>query len=65
MLPLAWALNIEFVPVRMRSTIVTIIMMGYSFGAFIAAPMTNWIAPLSRQPEGVLVDGQCGAVHSS
>ena len=25
MLPLAWALNIEFVPVRMRSTIVTII----------------------------------------
>jgi AAHS family 4-hydroxybenzoate transporter-like MFS transporter len=45
MLPLAWALNIEFVPVRMRSTIVTIIMMGYSFGTFIAAPMTNWIAP--------------------
>ena len=63
MLPLAWALNIEFVPVRMRSTIVTIIMMGYSFGTFIAAPMTNWIAPLSRQPEGVLVDVQCGAVH--
>jgi MFS transporter, AAHS family, 4-hydroxybenzoate transporter len=45
MLPLAWALNIEFVPARMRSTIVTIIMMGYSFGTFIAAPMTNWIAP--------------------
>ena len=45
MLPLAWALNIEFVPVRMRSTIVTIIMMGYGFGTFIAAPMTNWIAP--------------------
>jgi MFS transporter, AAHS family, 4-hydroxybenzoate transporter len=45
MLPLAWALNIEFVPVRMRSTIVTIIMMGYSFGTAVAAPMTNWIAP--------------------
>jgi MFS transporter, AAHS family, 4-hydroxybenzoate transporter len=45
MLPLAWALNIEFVPARMRSTVVTIIMMGYSFGTAIAAPMTNWIAP--------------------
>jgi AAHS family 4-hydroxybenzoate transporter-like MFS transporter len=45
MLPLAWALNIEFVPVRMRSTIVTIIMMGYSFGTAVAGPMTNWIAP--------------------
>jgi len=41
MLPLAWALNIEFVPARMRSTIVTIIMMGYSFGTAVAAPMTN------------------------
>jgi AAHS family 4-hydroxybenzoate transporter-like MFS transporter len=45
MLPLAWALNIEFVPVQMRSTIVTIIMMGYSIGTAAAAPMTNWIAP--------------------
>jgi MFS transporter, AAHS family, 4-hydroxybenzoate transporter len=45
MLPLAWALNIEFVPVRMRSTIVTIIMMGYSFGTAVAGPMTNLIAP--------------------
>jgi AAHS family 4-hydroxybenzoate transporter-like MFS transporter len=45
MLPLAWALNIEFVPARMRSTIVTIIMMGYSFGTALAAPLTNWIAP--------------------
>ena len=45
MLPLAWALNIEFVPVKARSTIVTIIMMGYSFGTAMAGPMTNLIAP--------------------
>ncbi len=45
MLPLAWALNIEFVPVRMRSTIVTIIMMGYSFGTAVAGPTTNLLAP--------------------
>jgi len=45
LLPLAWALNVEFVPRRMRSTIVTIIMMGYSVGSAGAGPITNWIAP--------------------
>jgi MFS transporter, AAHS family, 4-hydroxybenzoate transporter len=61
MLPLAWALNIEFVPVRMRSTIVTIIMMGYSFGTFVAAPMTNWIAPRYGW-QGVYVAGGAGTL---
>ena len=32
MLPLAWALNIEYAPKRYRSTIVTVIMIGYSAG---------------------------------
>jgi MFS transporter, AAHS family, 4-hydroxybenzoate transporter len=45
LLPLAWALNVEFVPRRMRSTIVTVIMMGYSVGSASAGPITNWIAP--------------------
>lgn len=45
MLPLAWALNIEFVPRRMRSTVVTVIMMGYSLGTAIAGPVTVWLAP--------------------
>lgn len=61
MLPLAWALNIEFVPVRMRSTIVTIIMMGYSFGTAVAAPMTNWIAPRYGW-QGVYVAGGIGTL---
>jgi AAHS family 4-hydroxybenzoate transporter-like MFS transporter len=61
MLPLAWALNIEFVPVRMRSTIVTIIMMGYSFGTAVAAPMTNWIAPRYGW-QGVYVAGGVGTL---
>jgi AAHS family 4-hydroxybenzoate transporter-like MFS transporter len=61
MLPLAWALNIEFVPVRMRSTIVTIIMMGYSFGTAVAAPMTNWIAPHYGW-QGVYVAGGLGTL---
>ena len=45
MLPLAWALNIEFAPARLRSTVVTVIMMGYSFGSALAGPLTNWLAP--------------------
>ena len=45
MLPLAWALNIEFVPRRQRASVVTTIMMGYSVGTAIAGPVTNALAP--------------------
>ncbi|MFC7051006.1 MFS transporter [Emcibacter nanhaiensis] len=45
MLPLAWALNIEYVPKRLRSTTITIIMMGYSLGTALAGPLTNMLAP--------------------
>jgi AAHS family 4-hydroxybenzoate transporter-like MFS transporter len=64
MLPLAWALNIEFVPVRMRSTIVTIIMMGYSFGTAVAGPMTNFIAPKYGW-QGVYLAGGVGTLICS
>jgi MFS transporter, AAHS family, 4-hydroxybenzoate transporter len=43
--PLAWALNIEFVPRRFRSTVVTLIMVGYSIGSSSAGPLTIWLAP--------------------
>jgi AAHS family 4-hydroxybenzoate transporter-like MFS transporter len=45
LIPLAWALNIEFVPRRIRSTVVTIIMVGYSFGGSVVGPLTNLLAP--------------------
>ena len=45
MLPLAWALNIEFVPQRMRATVVSLVMLGYSIGTSVAAPITNALAP--------------------
>ena len=45
MLPLAWALNIEFVPKRMRATVVSLVMLGYSIGTAVAAPITNVLAP--------------------
>ncbi|WP_315761694.1 MFS transporter [Sphingomonas sp. Y38-1Y] len=56
MLPIAWALNIEFVPSKMRSTVVTIIMMGYSLGSSLAGPVTVWLAPQFGW-EGVFVFG--------
>jgi AAHS family 4-hydroxybenzoate transporter-like MFS transporter len=45
MLPLAWALNIEYVPKRYRATIVTIIMMGYSLGTALGGPIATWLIP--------------------
>ena len=45
MLPLAWALNIEYAPKRLRATVVTLIMVGYSLGTTLAGPITNWLAP--------------------
>ena len=61
MLPLAWALNIEYVPDRMRSTVVTIIMVGYSLGTALAGPVTVWLAPVYGW-EGVFVFGGLGTL---
>ncbi len=41
-----WALSIESMPKSMRATSVTIIMLGFSFGASSAAPIANWTAPV-------------------
>jgi len=61
MLPLAWALNIEYVPARMRASVVTVIMIGYSLGAAIAGPATVWIAP-HHGWEGVFLAGGAGTL---
>lgn len=61
MLPLAWALNIEYVPSRMRSTVVTVIMVGYSLGTALAGPATVWLAPRYGW-EGVFVFGGIGTL---
>ncbi|TKD53332.1 MFS transporter [Sphingomonas baiyangensis] len=45
LMPLAWALNIEYVPTRFRATVVTVIMLGYTLGGVIAGPVTVWMAP--------------------
>jgi MFS transporter, AAHS family, 4-hydroxybenzoate transporter len=45
MLPLAWALNMEYVPKRYRSTVVTVIMMGFSVGTGFGGPIAVWLIP--------------------
>jgi len=60
-LPLAWALNVEFVPARLRATIVAFIMMGFSIGSSLAAPLTNWLAPIHGW-EGVYFAGGFGTL---
>jgi AAHS family 4-hydroxybenzoate transporter-like MFS transporter len=61
LLPLAWALNIEFVPKRMRATVVTIIMVGYSVGSALAGPLTNALGP-THGWQGVYVAGGLGTL---
>jgi AAHS family 4-hydroxybenzoate transporter-like MFS transporter len=46
MLPLSWALNIEYAPKKYRATVVTLIMMGYSLGTALGGPIANKLIPL-------------------
>ena len=64
LLPLAWALNIEFVPKRLRATVVTIIMVGYSVGSAMAGPLTNALAP-GHGWQGVYLAGGLGTLVCS
>jgi MFS transporter, AAHS family, 4-hydroxybenzoate transporter len=45
MLPLSWALNIEYAPKRWRSSIVTVVMIGYSAGISLGGPLAVWLIP--------------------
>lgn len=44
-LPLIWALSIEYVPTRYRSTVVTLIMLGYGLGVAISGPLSIALIP--------------------
>jgi AAHS family 4-hydroxybenzoate transporter-like MFS transporter len=64
MLPVAWALNIEYAPKRYRSTIVTVIMIGYSFGAAMGGPVANWLLPIYGWPAVFVFGGVLSIVAS-
>jgi AAHS family 4-hydroxybenzoate transporter-like MFS transporter len=61
LLPLAWALNIEYVPRAYRSTVVTLTMLGYGFGSSFAGVMTVWLTPRYGW-QGLFVFGGCAAL---
>lgn len=61
MLPLCWALNIEYVPRTYQATVVTLIMLGYSFGVSFAGPLTIWLTPRYGW-RSVFVFGGCAAL---
>jgi MFS transporter, AAHS family, 4-hydroxybenzoate transporter len=61
MLPPCWALNIEYVPRTYRSTVVTVIMLGYSVGNSFAGPLTIWLTPRYGW-RSVFIFGGCAAL---
>jgi AAHS family 4-hydroxybenzoate transporter-like MFS transporter len=64
LLPLCWALNIEYVPRRYRSTVVTLIMLGYTLGNSFGGPLTIWLTPLYGW-RSVFIFGGCAALAAS
>lgn len=64
MLPLAWALNIEYAPKRYRATIVTVIMVGYSLGTALGGPVANWLIPRFGWKAIFLVGGAAAVVSA-
>jgi AAHS family 4-hydroxybenzoate transporter-like MFS transporter len=64
MLPLAWALNIEYAPKRYRATIVTVIMVGYSLGTALGGPFANWLIPKLGW-KSVFISGGAAALVSA
>ncbi len=57
MLPVCWALNIEYAPKRFRATIVTVVMMGYTIGSSAAGPIAIWFIPRFGWPSAFLFGG--------
>ncbi|MBV9538726.1 MAG: MFS transporter [Acidisphaera sp.] len=62
MLPLCWALNIEYVPRRFGATVVTVIMLGYSFGVALGGPIANLLIPIHGWQSVYVLGGACSIV---
>jgi AAHS family 4-hydroxybenzoate transporter-like MFS transporter len=60
LLPLCWALNIDFVPRGYQSTVVTLLMLGYTFGDSFAGPLSIWFARYGWP--SVFIFGGCAAL---
>jgi MFS transporter, AAHS family, 4-hydroxybenzoate transporter len=62
MLPLAWSLNMEYVPKRYRATVVTLIMMGFSVGTGFGGPIAVWLIPKLGWKEVFVLGGVLSVV---
>lgn len=60
-LPIAWALNVEYAPAKVRATAVTLVTFGYSIGNTLAGPITIWLAPQFGW-QGVYLFGGLGSL---
>ncbi len=60
LLPLAWSLNIDYVPRGYQSTVVTLLMLGYASGDSFAGPFSIWFASFGWQ--SVFIFGGCAAL---
>jgi AAHS family 4-hydroxybenzoate transporter-like MFS transporter len=60
LLPLAWALNIDYVPRGYQSTVVTLLMLGYTLGDSFAGPLSIWFTSYGWR--SVFIFGGCAAL---
>jgi MFS transporter, AAHS family, 4-hydroxybenzoate transporter len=60
LLPLCWALNIDYVSRGYQSTVVTLLMLGYTFGDSFAGPLSIWFTPYGWR--SVFIFGGCAAL---
>ncbi|HEX3347535.1 MAG TPA: MFS transporter [Acetobacteraceae bacterium] len=65
MLPLCWALNIEYVPRRFQASVVTVIMLGYSFGVAIGGPIANVLIPRYGWQSVYVFGGVCSLIAAA
>ena len=60
-LPLIWALNVEYTPKKSRSTVITLIMLGYGIGVAAAGPTARALVPHFGWAS-VFIFGGCASV---
>lgn len=61
MVPICWALNTEYAPKRLRATVITVVMIGYSVGTSGAGPLTVLLEPVMGW-RGLYLFGGIGAI---
>jgi AAHS family 4-hydroxybenzoate transporter-like MFS transporter len=64
LLPLAFALSVEYAPTTARASVVTTIMVGYSLGTAAGGPLANWLIPLQDWRFAFVVGGAAASAST-